>query len=421
MKKIKFFTLLLLIGVAPAFTIAQSRAFNPTYQFSRSNNLVQDKDFYFLTLLEQLPKVHNLISSDQLFQQHLLKIKSILQTAPDKFVDNCTSCNVAPFLWTKEQNDAVGNEFISLFKKDKGALQILSKNMRASGYFVRYHSSNDLDLVKKAWEDASRNMNYIIKAYTTNKGMLYPYIDSSTFAVNGEQYRMLVKTTLMMLRHHSDSMNLFFQPALQLSLSLLFINYRNEAARFEPLDSTNAKAYLRIPHTDWKKYPYSLIMIPGEGPENDQSISPMGKYRCILGAEQYKKGMAPFIVVSGGFVHPFQTPYCEAFEMKQYLMENLGIPESAIIMEPHARHTTTNIRNTNRILYRNFIPADKQVLCTSTPGQISYILNKGFGDRCIEVMNYVPWRDMKQVDEFNLAYYPVEESLQMDASDPLDP
>ena len=421
MKKIKLFSLLLLISIGPVFTIAQSKGFDPTYQFSRSNNLVQDKDFYFLTLLEQLPKVRTLISSDQLFQQNLQKIKAMLQAAPDKFVENCTSCNVSPFLWTKEQNADIENEFISLFKKDKEALQIISKNMRTSGYFIRYHSSTDVDMVKKAWEDAAKNMNYIMSAYTSNKGMLYPFIDSTTFAVNGEQYKMLVKVTFIMLRHQSDSMNLFFQPALQLSLSLLLVNYRNEAARFEPLDSTNAKAYIHIPRTEWQKYPYSLILIPGEGPENDKSISPMGKYRCILGAEQFKKGMAPFIVVSGGFVHPFQTPYCEAFEMKEFLIDKLGIPESAIIMEPHARHTTTNIRNTNRILYRQFIPADKQVLCTSTPEQISYILNTGFKERCIEVMNYVPWRDMKQIDEFNLTYYPVEESLQMDASDPLDP
>ena len=421
MKRFKFFTLLLLISVGPNFAIAQSKAFDPTYQFLHSNSAVQDKDFYFLTLLEQLPAVRNLISSDQLFQQHLLKLKSALQKEPDNFVDNCTKCNVSPFLWTKEQNDAVGNEFSSLFKKDKDALQIISKNMRASGYFVRYHSSNDLELVKKAWEDAAKGMNYIMSAYTTNKEMRYPSIDSTSFAVNGEHYKMLIKATLIMLRHHSDSMNLFFQPALQLSLSLLFVNYRDEAARFEPLDSTNAKAYQRIPHIAWKNYPYSLILVPGGGPENDKSISIMGQYRCMLGAEQFKKGMAPFIVVSGGFVHPFQTPYCEAFEMKQYLIDKLGIPESAIIMEPHARHTTTNVRNTNRILYRNFIPGDKQILCTTTPDQIGYMVSAQFKEICIGVMNYVPCRDIKQVDEFNLTFYPVDESLQMEASDPLDP
>ena len=421
MKRIIFFTLLLLIGVGPIFTIAQSKAFDPTYQFLRSNNIVQDKDFYFLTLLEELPEIRNLIRSNQLFQKHLLKLKSALEIAPDNFVDNCTSCNVSPFLWTIEQNDAIENELISLLKKDRNALQMLSNNMRASGYFVRYHSSNDLDLVKKAWEDAAKGMNYIMSAYTTNKEMRYPSIDSTSYAVNGEHYKMLMKTTLIMLRHQSDSMHLFFQPALQLSLSLLFINYRDEAARFEPLDSTNAKAYLRIPHTAWQNYPYSLILIPGGGPENAMSISIMGQYRCMLGAEQFKKGMAPFIVVSGGSVHPFQTLYCEAFEMKRYLIDKLGIPESAIIMEPHARHTTTNVRNTNRILYRNFIPDDKQILCTTTPDQIGYMMSPLFKEICMGVMNYVPCRDMKKIDEFNLSFYPVAESLHMEASDPLDP
>jgi hypothetical protein len=224
-----------------------------------------------------------------------------------------------------------------------------------------------------------------------------------------------------MLDHNADSMDLFFQPGLQLSLFLLFVNYRDEAARFEPLDITNAKAYRRISYIDWRKYPYSVILLPGEGPVNNKPISPLGKYRCILGAEQYRKGEAPFIVVSGGFVHPFETPYCEAFEMKKYLVDKLGIPDSVVIMEPHARHTTTNIRNTNRIIYQQLIPADKQILCTSTPDQIDYICSKRFKDRCIRVMDYVPWRGMKQVDRFDLTFYPVKKSLQMDASDPLDP
>jgi len=421
MKKVKLYFLLLLISVVPIFANAQSKTFDPSYRFLHSNHLVQDKDFYFLTLLEQLPEVHNLVSNDQLFEQQLLKQKSMLQTVAGNAVDNSTLQYVSPFLWTKEENDAIENEFIDLFKKNKQVLQTLSNNMRASGYFIKYDSLNDIGLVKKAWEDVAGGMNYILKAYTTNKGMYYPSIDSTTFSVNSEYYNYLVKETLMMLDHHKDNMDLFFQPTLQLSLSLLFDNYRDEAARFEPLDSTNAKAYRHIPHVDWKKYPYSLILIPGEGPENNKSISILSKYRCMLGAENYKKGLAPFIVVSGGFVHPFQTPYCEAFELKQYLIDKLGIPDSVIIMEPHARHTTTNIRNTNRIIYRHYIPADKQILCTSTSGQIDYIYGKEFKTTCIRAMNYLPWRDMKQIDKFNLSFYPVEESLQMDITDPLDP
>src|SRR6185312_8494484 len=421
MKKVKFYCLILLISVMTMFASAQSTAFKPSYQFLHSNSIIQDKIFYFLTLIKQLPDLHNLLSIDKVFQQHLTTMKSILQRTKNNPPDNNISNEVASFLWTDEENDAIKNELNELFKKHNQSLQILCRNMRSSGYFIKYDSLNDISLVKKAWEDAAKGMNYIINAYTTNKGMYYPSIDSTTFAVNSEIYKYLIKETSLILDHKKDSMDLFFEPALQLSLSLLFINYRDEATRYQPLDSTNAKAYRRIPHVDWEKYPYSLILIPGKGPEDNKSISILSKYRCMLGAENYRKGLAPFIVVSGGFVHPFQTPYCEAFEMKKYLIEELGIPDSVVIMEPHARHTTTNIRNTNRIVYRQLIPADKHILCTSTTNQIDYIYGEEFKAICIRAMNYLPWRDMKRINMFNLAFYPVEESLQMDATDPLDP
>ena len=78
----------------------------------------------------------------------------------------------------------------------------------------------------------------------------------------------------------------------------------------------------------------------------------------------YRQHQAPFIIVSGGRVHPYHTPYNEAFEMKKYLMDVWQIPESAIIIEPHARHTTTNFRNAARIMFRNGFPVTlSKILC----------------------------------------------------------
>ena len=59
--------------------------------------------------------------------------------------------------------------------------------------------------------------------------------------------------------------------------------------------------------------------------------------------EVYANGKAPLILVSGGYVHPNQTPYCEAIEMKESLVRDFGIPSDAILIDPHARHTTTNL------------------------------------------------------------------------------
>lgn len=328
---------------------------------------------------------------------------------------------IRQFLWTPEDIQSVGSELQAVCVNNPDMRRFLFRHMRASGYWIRYSGESDTALIRKAWEAAAEAENRVIRNYTTNKGFRYAAIDSASFSPSGEEGREMLMETGMMVWRRKDHLTLFFQPALEMALGILFINDRDEAARFEPLDSTNRLAYRRIATVHWNAYPYSIILLPGEGPENSQPISAIGKLRCLLGAEEYKWHKAPFIVVSGGYVHPFQTPYCEAAEMKAYLVGTLGIPEDAVILEPHARHTTTNIRNANRLLFRKGIPVDKRVLCTSTSGQIGYILNPVFALRCKFEMGYVPYRGMQRIDPFNLSYLPDRASLQLDATDPLDP
>src|SRR5262249_4741030 len=154
---------------------------------------------------------------------------------------------------------------------------------------------------------------------------------------------------------------------LEVVLAALAEQKRDEAARYEPLaQGENRAALERIPNIDWPTYPYSLILVPGQGPTSlDVPLDPGGQYRCDLAVDRYHARLAPLIAVSGGHVHPDRTPYSEAIQMKQYLMTMKGIPEDAILVDPHARHTTTNLRNVSRLLYRYHIPADRPVLVTS--------------------------------------------------------
>ncbi|MBK8657098.1 MAG: hypothetical protein IPN20_25065 [Haliscomenobacter sp.] len=56
------------------------------------------------------------------------------------------------------------------------------------------------------------------------------------------------------------------------------MNNRDEAGRHEPMAyGENQKAVEYIPGIDWSKYPYSVIMQPGHGPDiADIPLSPMG-------------------------------------------------------------------------------------------------------------------------------------------------
>ena len=105
-------------------------------------------------------------------------------------------------------------------------------------------------------------------------------------------------------------------------------------------------AIARARTLDWSHYPYTAIVVPGIGPDDlDVSLSARGKLNVRLAAARFAQGLAPFTLVSGGRVHPRGTHYAEALEMRRALMERFGIPGDCIVVDPYARHTTTNLCN----------------------------------------------------------------------------
>jgi hypothetical protein len=125
-------------------------------------------------------------------------------------------------------------------------------------------------------------------------------------------------------------------------------------------------------------------------------------------------------VVSGGHVHPAKTPYCEALEMKKYLVNIHHIPAADIIIEPHARHTTTNLRNTNRIIYRFAIPSNKPVLIVTDAAQNGYITGS-MQAKVVKELGYVPFTSIKKLSATETEYLPSKNSLHINSTDPLDP
>jgi len=232
-----------------------------------------------------------------------------------------------------------------------------------------------------------------------------------------------------LLENKMDS--LFFTPSLFLALKLMAINGRDDPdsyrGRFEPLqDGINKAACAKITTTKFSDFKYSAILIPGSGPnDTTTALSNVGKMRCDTAAMRFNndKWLAPFIIVSGGYVHPYGTKHCEALEMKNYLMTQYHIPDSAIIAEPDARHTTTNIRNANRLIIRYGIPFVKPVLVISTPWHIEYLTGAGslFFQRNMNELGYLPFGQMAYIPVSMASYIPSLLSLQMNPEDPLDP
>ena len=282
-------------------------------------------------------------------------------------------------------------------------------------------SDEEITRAAQAVQGELHGINNIIDVYCLGKAPRHPDIDAMSFDPKSPQFQQLVQTAIGVV--NEEDTRLFFQPSLRFALKLLEINHRDDAARHEPLEKTlNAEVLRRIPSIAWSKYPYTAILLPGYGPDRPSwPLSPQSRLRAELAARRFHAGKAPLIIVSGGYVHPNQTPYNEAIEMKRVLVEDFGVPADAVITEPHARHTTTNLRNAARLMSRYRIPFDRNALITTDAFQSAYIAGDAFAQRCRTDLGYLPVTLGRRVSPFDLEFTPRIESLQADAMDPLDP
>jgi uncharacterized SAM-binding protein YcdF (DUF218 family) len=158
--------------------------------------------------------------------------------------------------------------------------------------------------------------------------------------------------------------------------------------------------------------------LPLSNPLQDKNFYLLSLLDRTPAVKAFREGKAPFIVVSGGYVHPPQTPYSEAIEMKKALLSEFGVPENAILADPHARVTLTNMRNTARLIYRYGIPFDRKALVVSDPSHISAVEGFKFNK---DSLGYMPYRSGARLSPFALEFTPQIESLNTDGSDLLDP
>jgi hypothetical protein len=408
--KIRFYILIFFLNTCSVFA--------GTLPYSTgTDSVLINKNFNLLSLMNK-DKVRL-----KLIRDATLKGISARQSANLKAaIEECNSvdCYANALQFTKAEIVSAGDALLKLYKKKKAVKQLVA-DLRQEGYYTNYQKLNDTAFLRATWNNAASGVNYIIDVYVKGKAPRYPKIDAISYDTGAPAFKQKIKAQLMALSSADRNRQPFFELPLGLAMRSLQINGRDEAARYEPLNGgMNKLPYDKIKSINWHSYPYSMILVPGLGPETPGvALDPQGVKRCEMGIERYRKGLAPFIVVSGGHVHPNKTPYCEAVEMKKYMVEQLGVPADVIFIEPHARHTTTNLRNTNRMVYRFGIPADKTVLFVTYQSQSEYILK--FEKKCVSELGYTPYQKLKKISEVETEYFPVKESLHSNPIEPLDP
>jgi hypothetical protein len=383
---------------------------------------VQDKNFYLLSMLEQAPDAAAAVRADPRLARLAASQRENLDRA-DRSCGNELLCYPNSMLWKDEQTAEAAAALRDLYGANDAVRKMVDGTLRLSGVFVRYEAVPGGEMLAQAWTDAARGINQIIEVYGTGKPPRYPTTDSISYDLKLPSFLLMTRTLTALLNEDAAHLELFFQPSLRYAMGMLDVNHRDEAGRLEPLDAgENAAAVRRLRTVDWSAYPYTAVVVPGSGPDRlTFPLSAMGKLRLELAVRRFREGKAPVMIVSGGFVYPAQTDHAESIEMKKALMAIHGIPAEAILIEPHARHTTTNIRNAGRLIYRYGMPFDRPALLVSDMDHSRTIESPAFAERCMRELGYVPFEVKKRLSRFDLEWVPKRECLQADSRDPLDP
>jgi hypothetical protein len=189
------------------------------------------------------------------------------------------------------------------------------------------------------------------------------------------------------------------------------------------LDAENAAGLATVREFASKHVtPYDLIVVPGYTPldatEPTPTVHPTAAARLDDAIAAYQHGLAPVLLVTGGNVHPDGTPFNEAVLMKRYLVSR-KVPAGAIILEPCARHSHTNLRNAGRFMRSYGLV---MALVVTSQDQAFYFANpkmSGFDERCAVDLGYLVGTFQTQ-PEGRVAFRPSDQ-VRTRGSDPLDP
>lgn len=266
-------------------------------------------------------------------------------------------------------------------------------------------------------------LNAILDIYGRGLEARYPQIDGPIGKAGSERLKADLAVAMALADAGRGEPVAALDASIALALALIDVNDRLDAIAFEPLHGgLNAPGFERSRSLDWPRYPHTAIIVLGAGPDDLLTpLSARGKLHVRMAAQRYFDGQAPYIIVSGASVHPRETRYVEAVEMRRALIERYKVPAEAVLIEPYARHTTTNLRNAVRLLIGLKAPLDRDALILSSPPHIDWVASPAFEARNQRELGYMPGRIGKRTSPYDVTFRPSADSARVDPIDPLDP
>ncbi|HMF53528.1 MAG TPA: YdcF family protein [Edaphobacter sp.] len=128
--------------------------------------------------------------------------------------------------------------------------------------------------------------------------------------------------------------------------------------------------YVTIPRHNTAVTRFDSIIVLGTPSRLDGTPSPEQRERVLEGVREYKAGIAPHIIMTGG---PAHNHFVEAHTMAQFAVAQ-GVPASDVLEEPQAQNTLQNIFYSAQIMHQHGWSSAEVVSSPYHLGRTSLIL-----------------------------------------------
>ena len=129
--------------------------------------------------------------------------------------------------------------------------------------------------------------------------------------------------------------------------------------------------YVTLPTHNATQTHFDTLIVLGTPSKLDGTPSPEQRERVLEGVREFKAGIAPHIIMTGGAAH---NHFVEAHTMAQFAATQ-GVPASAILEEPQAQNTIQNIYYSAQIMHHNNWSSAEVISSPNHLGRTSLILN----------------------------------------------
>ncbi len=128
--------------------------------------------------------------------------------------------------------------------------------------------------------------------------------------------------------------------------------------------------YITLPTHNTTQTHFDTIVVLGTPTRSDGTPSPEQRERVLEGVREYKAGIAPHIIMTGG---PAHNHFVEAHTMAQ-LAASQGIPASDILEEPEALNTIQNIYYSAQLMHQHSWSSAEVISSPNHLGRTALIL-----------------------------------------------